>query len=1657
MSLPYSILGTYTASIESASFLDSNDTSLFYVSQSSDVWFGLSPNDVIEVGSFTDDDQTQEGWNTIYQDKTFQISTLTYLDNLNIPNTYSYTQLINPFILYGNSSILLQPYSDLNNLGISSSNHIVSYNFTRNMAGSINSPLTIKDISPSRTEVKLIASTNTDVQYNAFCFKQFQVSDVSPLLLSIAKSFPYDLTYAEMSSLNQYQLGIESLKTNLFLTTDGSTVEFLKEMYEDVVKYNPLVSSISSTTISSPFILIRIQGIQTYYNNFLLQNYSTISDFDTIRNNYISFVNTRISQRFSQFKNSVSNPEISSAIQFCYDYFVKYFYDVYITPLKSSYQQKYFDYFKNVLNFGNNTYYPILDSNYLDERISPSDPLTLILKMASSLPTDINIKDTCWVSNFGMTPYVFTTTIQNPLLYQTITISGPNFSAPQNLINQGNSNTLYSSDDLQESDAISNQIKINKNLTTLNVDYSNYYNFVVFSSVQDRINIFKNKIIQWTTLNSALTELNNRYSASLSSSIPYPYYFNEETTLNCQIKSLVDSFDGFESYLFNGGNYSYNILSGSFYSSSYIADQDFSASLYDKNNRDSLMSNVPQYIIDDTNNSEYLTFLSMIGHHFDNIYTYIAGMPIERHVKNEIQSTVPTNTLKEMLYSFGWDVDDIINSLDVDQVYLNSMNSSSYDALSGQQRLQTIWNRILVTLPAIYKSKGTIECVNYLLACYGLPSSLLSIREYGGVDFSTNTSPTYILDEKTYMLTFSGVGDYVQGPMPYTANTIEFKFSTVEDNNSTIFPNFQFFPLFTSIPYPYTSNVNSNWNVGFYRVPGKNTGQIVFNMGSGSSGAIITSSILPIFNGEIFSVMLRQNPPFYLFDVETTGSYNVPLEYDLIIQRNEHGRMVFYSSSSLILYENDNSIFSQFGTFRLSDGRFQGTLDKLLIWGVAIDDNDFDEHVDDINSYGYSGSSAYQDLYVRLFWDYPQDLYANSSKVWINNASPYYSIPNYYADSTLTTVNPEVYTSSLEIIEEVWRPILPTGSTDIIAYNFPEAIGDAFSASFIGYPSCSYFSQSIYPYHFQELIYEQNMDASKYGPNQYKNNKITTLSYSLDTRLDYKYRSTYEPTVTVSGESNQLGFFIDPQDSKNKDILRYVGKSGIMELIGDPSNLYKDRYCNLVNKNYEYNTNGNKRTYFNELLTVYKFYFDKSVFAAIQNVIPARANAYTGVVIEPTLLERPKYKNRPITSSVDASYQSCSKASIKKIYSLGQDVLWADFNTNFSLINSGSPSLQTSMSNSLPPNYQQTLDLTYISDPVRTWPINVENGVYNDYTDQIQHNFYPDFQYFTRLWESSSLNSVLPFYSSQNYQQPIYGSVSHTIGLINGTNTGRLLIGTSSYVNYPDTYYFPGVNTGSHQILYYMLKVWEKFYYYTKTGEYVRSTNPSGKSHSTYNFNYNGQYYYCTDPTGSLIIRTENPSPNEYTSASYSLYKYVIVNEYYMRDLVYFTNNVFLQNYNPNDVASTPSNFVLNPPYGAYTHKVNTFINTPDQAVSNIYAVSVNTPFYVNLGIRPGSYFELVKGYPRNHYTHKSKQFSKTRYYSTTNNTLFTKGENSDPDAVTSTNTNNSSVLYINPVIQTVASPSSGQITPSNSINPVMAAAQAIINKGTVNTGSSST
>lgn len=155
-------------------------------------------------------------------------------------------------------------------------------------------------------------------------------------------------------------------------------------------------------------------------------------------------------------------------------------------------------------------------------------------------------------------------------------------------------------------------------------------------------------MIQISSLTSSIQQLETLNTAFLTASGSiYPYYTKEYDSIQGQIDEIVVGFDGYESYLYRERNYQYS--NGAFVSASYVTTMDTSASYYDRENRDSLVNNTPQHILDDSNNNDYIVFLSMIGHFFDNLYVYVANLPSEKFIGEEDNETFTRTVTDYML------------------------------------------------------------------------------------------------------------------------------------------------------------------------------------------------------------------------------------------------------------------------------------------------------------------------------------------------------------------------------------------------------------------------------------------------------------------------------------------------------------------------------------------------------------------------------------------------------------------------------------------------------------------------------------------------------------------------------------------------------------------------------------------------------------------------------------------------------------------------------------------------------------------------------------------------------------------------------------------------------------------------------------------------
>ena len=1301
-----------TASLNTGSYLNRTEYSLFVKGFTTDLWYGLSSNDVIEL-SVWDRDNNFIGWNTLNQSKSYTTTTLTYLNALNFPVTFSYVELNQDFILYKNSGILVNPPSQLSSsFGIQTGSYYLDYNFTREMAGTPTNQLVIKEISPSRRELKLIPIGNSTPAYDAFCKKKVILSDVSPLYLDAVKNCFYDQIYSKVSPY--YQQEINTLKSVFFLQTDGAVVNFFRNLYEDLYIYTTVPRSQGSSEVITSS-LSRIQGIKTYFTNYLLSNSETIVDFSDIDNRFNTSVSASIEKKFLPIGKNPAKPYVD-AKSFVYDFFTKYFYQPLSNTLTKTYKEKYFSYFRNGLNFGNNRLLPILQHGMMDERINSIDSLTLLVKLKEELPSDITEQTSCWVSNISLSPYILNAIVKNSDGTKSHKIGPPNFSLKLPDVSFTNANVSYTADDLANTDEDDREITVSKKVSELSVDYTNFQNFIVFSSAELRLRIFKNKIINLSSYSSSLSTLNARNNSFLlASGSIYPYYTQEHDSLQSQMTEIVDSFDGYESYLYRSGTFTYS--NGTFISSSHIAELDNSASYYDKNNRDSLINNCPSHILTNSDNDDYIIFLSMVGHFFDEIYEYISSMPSEKRVGNSATEEFTRRVVDYMLQTFGWNLDDSLEQATLLNNYLTSEQSFDLNSLSSEERLKIIRNRVLTNLPQIYKAKGTEESIKLILACYGIPSTLLSIREYGGVNYVDDTA-AYTTYERAYMYQFhtSSIYDIFYNNLTPNAKTYLFKLCLDDPSIYDYNQNVAFMGAVAGATPATISNPSGSgaWAIGFVRREKPNTGEIWFRMGYFDRPAFtLYSGEFPLFDGNVYSVMLRRNSPSDEFD-EYGDVTALPCSYDLYVQRNEFGRQIVKVTSSYVSYDPETNIrFSQgvSGSYLVRGNWFRnynnncglhGAFDKLQVWYDPITNGNFEDYVNSINSYAYSGSRpTHESLLFRQHTDYPFNVrfippgepipilgtLIDWGGVW-RNANPFYATGSNIKQNKVLDIF-DGANMDTQVILGPW-----SGSQKLVQNE----------------TGC-WVSESCYPYQFKIIDYPSTLPTSRYGPNKFRNEKIRHMSQSVETRLDTLARSTYINPNSLSSDSNQLGFFADPQDFKNKDIVRYYGNLNLMDVIGDPSNQYSSSYDSLkiLRKQYAASLNeaSGSTTLFNELITVYKLYFNRSVFEAIRNLVPARTNTLTGILVEPTILERPKYQAKPIFSEMNSG-----------------SVFYADVTASHYFRDPNTKLLRLSMS--VDSALSTSLNLSYITLPLRDYPVNYAGNYISDVMDKYSLGHFAD-------------------------------------------------------------------------------------------------------------------------------------------------------------------------------------------------------------------------------------------------------------------------------------------------------------------------------------------
>ncbi len=872
-----------------------------------------------------------------------------------------------------------------------------------------------------------------------------------------------------------------------------------------------------------------------------------------------------------------------------------------------------------IVNFGLNRANKVLNIKF-----DRYDKTIFYVKFYNELDDSINELDKAWfaleISDPYMDSIILTSKVENIDAYK---IKGPRFNIDVDNFDS-NSTVLQSWNDILDTDAPTQQRIIDSFLSSsnsvrLNIDYTDYENFIFYSSAKERVENFIYKISLIEQYQRSIQLLQTSPSTSLQTTI-------EIEKNNNRISNIQTNFDSYERWMYYQGNdhiFTHD-LSGSntpypkyISGSSYIpysltssqATQWYSASIeiaqhYDEQNGHSFWWSIPEHMLMDPNNSDYVLFVQMVAQHFDNMYGYINAMT-QIHSRDEHLERGPSNELLWYIGKhFGWDLQ---NSRQLSDLWLYKLgtNNSGSNLETDVGRIQShelqtkqVWRRIVNNLPYLLKTKGTSRSVKALMSIYGIPQTLISIKEYGGPGLDINY-PIYteqrfqyklVIDSSSYVETnrdinsfsingWKGNVNYIGSSsviQPREPDTYEFRFDTKVSGSSgsmMLFANSSSLGLYhVSLISPVT--IGSNILVSGSDRYGK---LLLEYIGSGYA----TSSIfLPIYDDDLWTVRIHKDP----YPTETSSSLKLDIARSA---DNLYGRIAHEDSISLIV--------PSYKLYNSSSGKiYLGGAPSSLI--SYIDSNSI------FNS-SYEKYTGYVQGYKEYYVDYSYDTFIehvqNPGAYHTDTISgSYYSLYKYFPlgldVQRWSHQTDRLYMSSSQPDQSITSSLL-------------------YFRNFTGSQTDNYHSD-------QETFY---IKVPSLGGTTVQSEKIRIENTDVIGELsptNYSTKSNYDET---GFDSNRLAIVFSVADHINRDIYNHMGFESIDSWIGDPELEFEGDYTELRLRRHEYFQKYVKRNDINAFIRILSAY-DYTFFEQIKQLTPGRADLIAGILIEPTILERSK-------------------------------------------------------------------------------------------------------------------------------------------------------------------------------------------------------------------------------------------------------------------------------------------------------------------------------------------------------------------------------------------------------------------------------------------------
>lgn len=453
---------------------------------------------------------------------------------------------------------------------------------------------------------------------------------------------------------------------------------------------------------------------------------------------------------------------------------------------------------KSKLN--SNSFFSEFFINFLDNRVAlctnidtenTEKGLSVVFKLYEPLSDQFTINDTFTVEEEVSDEVLFEIKVETQQdIVKVPYIKGPNFSVE---ISEENVNPteFFNFNELFSYPVTSSYYELrslfSEKSAQIAIDHTDYSSFIHFSSAEERLRNFKYKL-----------DLIDSYQSSIDTIKSTGYVKNGITgSLSYYeglVKGVVDNFDHYDRFLYyESGSNSWpkqnntrpylNQASTTNEATTWFDNQLVVASNYDVTNFDILTNTVPTYIREDQNNEPYLMFIHMIAQHFDNLWIYFKAVSDKYDADNRLDFGVSKDLVRSAVESLGVKLYNSNQNLEnlfsiftgesyqsgsevIDTIVTATSGSvnSFLQPVPKDNYLKEIYKRVYHNLPLLLKSKGTERGLRALINSFGIPSSILPVKIYGGIDQTQTkyTGQSYVTSSLD-KVRVDNTGSYVTG------------------------------------------------------------------------------------------------------------------------------------------------------------------------------------------------------------------------------------------------------------------------------------------------------------------------------------------------------------------------------------------------------------------------------------------------------------------------------------------------------------------------------------------------------------------------------------------------------------------------------------------------------------------------------------------------------------------------------------------------------------------------------------------------------------------------------------------------------------------------------------------------------------------------------